>query len=649
MRLRISRREGRSIGVKRESFVLSLLILLLAPGAPGQQRMWVTGYYAWWTYNTMSPSEIDYSALTHLVIFSANPVRTPPYLDVVTNPHDSENVVNGVDCGIPGNYMDQTIDLAHRKRVKVLLSVGGIYGDGAQNMSYIAQDNGRISAFVLASCAFARRHGFDGIELDWEFPRADDHAGFVMLAQRFRQELDRWESRGLFITAVIHTPWNNLGYDRDALLTCFDQINTMTYEMHYGDYQHPQTGYNTPIEKSNEYPGYNGYALNQPRIGMKVWMDYGIPASKLGLGISFVTAIFSDVAPPVQPGKKYSKAVFGNLRDVPRRGRHWDYSAKVPWQGSGTTMISYEDTASCRLKVEYARALGLGGIMLYELDAGYIPSASPGERDLLVKSVSGAVRSQSPPLGDITPPPVPDTTPPKVVITSPAHGGSVAGTVQFSAVATDNVGVVSVQFSVDGKALGAELGDPPYTSSPLNTWLLGNGKHVLTALARDDAGNSGSATSEFIVLNTGKKPEVHDLVVYDEELHAPFADISWGVKTDFASVDRAAEGAHSMKVDYQPWGALWLQNGRYGQERSIDPSSYTELVFDAFPLSSFTLKVVFSNDVSVDIPLVGGRWNPVRVPINFSPAFKSIYFRRDLDGKTTVYFDNIRLIAARPK
>src|SRR3989441_8215142 len=58
---------------------------------------------------------------------------------------------------------------------------------------------------------------------------------------------------------------------------------------------------------------------------------------------------------------------------------------------------------------------------------------------------------------------LPDTTPPTVSITAPAAGATVAGTVTVSSSATDNVGVVGVQFKLDGANLGAEVTAAPYS------------------------------------------------------------------------------------------------------------------------------------------------------------------------------------------
>jgi hypothetical protein len=81
-----------------------------------------------------------------------------------------------------------------------------------------------------------------------------------------------------------------------------------------------------------------------------------------------------------------------------------------------------------------------------------------------------------------------DTTPPAVAVTSPASGAAIAGTTTISATATDNVGVVGVQFKVDGANVGAEDTTAPF-SVPWNTTSAASGAHTVSAVARDAAGN----------------------------------------------------------------------------------------------------------------------------------------------------------------
>jgi hypothetical protein len=93
-----------------------------------------------------------------------------------------------------------------------------------------------------------------------------------------------------------------------------------------------------------------------------------------------------------------------------------------------------------------------------------------------------------------------DVTPPSVSLTAPAAGATLSGSVTVSATASDNVGVVGVQFQVDGANLGLEDTTSPYTVS-WNTALIANGTHTLTAVARDVAGNQTTSAGILVTVN----------------------------------------------------------------------------------------------------------------------------------------------------
>src|SRR6266850_3732848 len=93
----------------------------------------------------------------------------------------------------------------------------------------------------------------------------------------------------------------------------------------------------------------------------------------------------------------------------------------------------------------------------------------------------------------------PDTTAPTVSITAPSGGATVNGTVTVTATASDNVGVVGVQFKVDGVDLGAEDTAAPYSAS-WNTTGAANGSHTLTAVARDAAGNTTTSAAVSVTV-----------------------------------------------------------------------------------------------------------------------------------------------------
>jgi O-glycosyl hydrolase len=92
-----------------------------------------------------------------------------------------------------------------------------------------------------------------------------------------------------------------------------------------------------------------------------------------------------------------------------------------------------------------------------------------------------------------------DVTPPTVSMTAPANGANVSGSnVPVSATAADDVGVVGVQFLLDGSPLGAEVTTAPYTIAwDATTTTLGS--HTLAARARDA---SGKQTTSALVTVT---------------------------------------------------------------------------------------------------------------------------------------------------
>jgi glucose/arabinose dehydrogenase/PKD repeat protein len=93
-----------------------------------------------------------------------------------------------------------------------------------------------------------------------------------------------------------------------------------------------------------------------------------------------------------------------------------------------------------------------------------------------------------------------DTTPPNVSVTAPTNGATVSGSVAVNATATDNVGVAGVQFLLDGASLGAEDTTAPY-SVTWNTTTASPGTHVLSARARDAAGNTQTSSTVSVTVN----------------------------------------------------------------------------------------------------------------------------------------------------
>lgn len=77
----------------------------------------------------------------------------------------------------------------------------------------------------------------------------------------------------------------------------------------------------------------------------------------------------------------------------------WDTEAQVPYLISdtptgtlGCTYISHENSASILAKSEYLQKRDLGGGIIWNINAGYVPNHTPGFRDPFMEAVQTAFK-----------------------------------------------------------------------------------------------------------------------------------------------------------------------------------------------------------------------------------------------------------------
>jgi hypothetical protein len=95
--------------------------------------------------------------------------------------------------------------------------------------------------------------------------------------------------------------------------------------------------------------------------------------------------------------------------------------------------------------------------------------------------------------------------PPTTSLTAPASGSIVSGATAFSGTATDDVGVVRVEFWSDGSELLGTDTTPPYSAS-YDTTSLANGTHNFTTKAYDTAGQSTISAAVPLTVNNDVSP-----------------------------------------------------------------------------------------------------------------------------------------------
>jgi chitinase len=499
--------------------LLALLILSTPSGLDAQQSMYVTGYWPTWAY-PMTPEAATWTGLTHVIHFSASPVTTAPYLNVLVNPVDSLGMENnGSDVGQVGRL----IRIAHSHGVKALLSLGGIYGTQAGNMNFICADSARTDIFATASVAYAKRRGYDGVEVDWEPPanRNDN----MRLLRLLRRELNKGMtsvSRGILICACADGAmdrWDPVWCNQNV-----DQLNTMDYDywqlgsgICFGC-DADRAGFNAALHRPGSSFGqvmYNnqanydaneivsGSSISNPKHGPRAFLKAGFDPAKLAAGLPFYGYVFNNVTGPGQlrNGANNDYTTYAAILAAYATGGltyHWDDSCKVPYM-TGTpasnawpfnrgkpVFVTFDDTLSIRLKTEWAKQLGLGGIMCYDLSMGWIDNASV--KDPLLRSVVKAINS------------IPNLT---IQVVSPSTGDSVSGTIPISV----NTGsaVTKVDFIVNGQTI--YTGTAPPFSAVWSTAGL-TGPQTISAKAYDAAGNSvfSAPVTVFIRVPSVKKP-----------------------------------------------------------------------------------------------------------------------------------------------
>ena len=195
------------------------------------------------------------------------------------------------------------------------------------------------------------------------------------------------------------------------------------------------------------------------------------------------------------------------------------------------------------------------------------------------------------------PPPGGDVTAPVVSLSSPAGGSTVSGVVWLSASASDDVGVVGVQFRVDGVNVGAEVsGSSPYSGS-WDSRLVADGSHVVSAVARDAAGNTGSSSVSLTVSNAAPPPPPPP--------PASGLVAGWGFNEGAGmSVADASGKGHAGTVSATSWSAV----GKFGGALSFNGSSSWVTVADANDLD---LSSALTLEAWVRPSALGSAWRTV--------------------------------------
>jgi chitinase len=276
-------------------------------------------------------------------------------------------------------------------------SVGGWTGSG--NFSNMAHDPASRARFIATSLDFLRREGFDGIDIDWEYPgaigtgcasgvtceRTTDKEDFIRLAHEMRAAFDAAGSVDghayrITIAAGVDAKYasNEPGPWLGRLAGSLDWVNLMTYDYH-GTWERT-ANYVAPLRRDPAAP--TGESID---ASVSLYLAEGIPARKLVLGVPFYGKGWTGCAPGPNGDGRYQACTdlarpdheatfeFGYLEDQGFLGLRptWNDAAAEAslFDPAAGTFVAYDDERSMREKARYAKERGLRGVMFWELAA----------------------------------------------------------------------------------------------------------------------------------------------------------------------------------------------------------------------------------------------------------------------------------------
>jgi hypothetical protein len=183
------------------------------------------------------------------------------------------------------------------------------------------------------------------------------------------------------------------------------------------------------------------------------------------------------------------------------------------------------------------------------------------------------------------------SAPPTVSVTAPAASATVSGTTTISASATDSLGIASVQFELDGSALGSPIVAPTSGSTYSTTWnttsLGNNTTHTISAIATDTSGYTSSSSTVSVTVNnsSGGSGGPSTPTVTSTAATATSVSLSWAASSD--SSGSSISGYHV----YQGGTLLASPNATTYTDSCLTPNtsySFTNAAFDAAGHTSAT-------------------------------------------------------------
>jgi chitinase len=242
-----------------------------------------------------------------------------------------------------------------------------------------------VKTLVENATAFATQYGYDGFDIDWEFPStAADRNFLVELMALLRK------ANANYTLSIDVPPWGGSGYDLMHLQKSLDYFNIMMY-----DCAGPWTAYgqlNSPIFWDWHDPQpYECQPGGSAEGAADIFLARKVPPDQLNMGMPFygyqytnINQLFGLCPNAARTADHFCDNTVLTFSYAPalkslinQKGWHtyYDPVAFVPYMlktDGSDGYITYDDAVSTYLRVSYVDwTRGLGGTFMWSLDADY--------------------------------------------------------------------------------------------------------------------------------------------------------------------------------------------------------------------------------------------------------------------------------------